>query len=118
MHILTLKISQRFVSLNYRDIMLSRDYILSSIKAGKSDLRNLGIQEIGLFGSYSRGDASEDSDIDLLIEFAPEKESFDNYMAVYDYFESLFKDQKIELITKNSLSPYIGPYILNEVIYA
>lgn len=110
--------TQRFVSLNYRDIMLSRDYILSSIKACKSDLRNLGIQEIGLFGSYSRGDASEDSDIDLLIEFSPEEESFDNYMAVYDYFESLFKDQKIELITKNSLSPYIGPYILNEVIYA
>ena len=79
---------------------------------------NLGVHEIGLFGSFSRGEASEDSDIDLLIEFDPEKDSFDNFMAVYDYFEILFKDHKIELVPKNSLSPYIGPYILNEVIYA
>lgn len=98
--------------------MLSRDYILSAIKARKSELQNFGIQEIGLFGSYGRGEASEDSDIDLLIEFDPDKESFDNFMAAYDYFESLFKDQKIEMVTKNSLSPYIGPYILKEVIYA
>ncbi len=98
--------------------MLSRDYILSTIKAKKPELKNFGIQEIGLFGSYSRGEASEDSDIDILIEFDPEMESFDNFMAAYDYFESLFQDKKVEMVTKNSLSPFIGPYILKEVIYA
>ena len=71
-----------------------------------------------MFGSYSRGEASEESDIDILIEFDPDKETFDNFMAVYDYFETLFKGQKIEVVTKNSLSPYIGPYILKEVVYA
>lgn len=98
--------------------MLSKDYILSIIRARKTDLKNFGILEIGLFGSYCRGEASENSDIDLLIEFDSDKESFDNLMAVYDYFEELFKDQKIEVVTKSSLSPYIGPYILNEVVYA
>ncbi len=38
-------------------------------------------------------------------------------MAVYDLFEKIFKDEKIEVVTKNALSPYIGPRILNEVQY-
>ncbi len=57
------------------------------------------------------------SDIDLFIDFDPEMENFDNYMAVYDIFEKLFKDEKVEVITKNGLSQYIGPKILKEVQY-
>jgi predicted nucleotidyltransferase len=52
-----------------------------------------------------------------LIDFEAEKENFDNYMAVYDLFEKLFKNEKIEVVTINGLSPYIGPAILNEVQY-
>jgi len=83
-----------------------------------SEMAEFGISKIGLFGSYVRGEVSEDSDIDILIEFTPEKENFDNFMAAYDYFEEIFKNEKVDLVTKNSLSPYIGPAILNEVIYA
>jgi predicted nucleotidyltransferase len=53
----------------------------------------------------------------ILIDFKPEKESFDNYMAVCDLFEKLFNNEKVEIVTKNGLSPYIGPGILKEVIY-
>ena len=98
--------------------MTSREYILNTIRSHKSELAKLGISNIGLFGSYVRGDVSEDSDIDILIEFIAEKESFDNFMAAYDYFEEIFMNEKVDLVTKKSLSPYIGPAILNEVIYA
>ena len=98
--------------------MTSREYILNAIRSHKSELEKFGISHIGLFGSYARGEVSEDSDIDILIEFTPEKESFDNFMAAYDYFEEIFKNEKVELVTKKSLSPYIGPAILNEVVYA
>jgi uncharacterized protein len=64
-----------------------------------------------------RNEQSDTSDIDLLIDFDPEKENFDNYMAVYDIFESLFKDEKVEVVTKNGLSKYIGSKILKEVMY-
>jgi len=77
----------------------------------------LGVQNIGLFGSYLRNDQSANSDIDLLIDFEPEKENFDNYMAVYDMFERIFRNEKIEVVTKNGLSKYIGPKILNDVMY-
>lgn len=83
----------------------------------KPQLSMFGVNQIGLFGSYSRNEQSEKSDIDLLIDFVSGKESFDNYMAVYDLFEDIFKNEKVEVVTKNSLSPYIGPEILKEVLY-
>ena len=76
-----------------------------------------GILKVGLFGSYVRGDESEKSDIDLLIDYDPDHENFDNYMAVCDILEQLFRNEKLEIVTKNGLSPYIGPKILKEVQY-
>jgi hypothetical protein len=52
-----------------------------------------------------------------LIDFDPEKENFDNYMALCDYLDSLFQNEKLEIVTKNGLSPHIGPAILKEVQY-
>jgi uncharacterized protein len=97
--------------------MTTKEAILLKIKANKLKLSRFGIKNIGLFGSYARGEQSAESDIDILIEFEPEKENYDNLIAVYDFFERLFKKEKIEIVTKNGLSPYIGPRILNEVIY-
>lgn len=99
-------------------IMITKDYILKTIKTHKPELIKLGVRQIGLFGSYSREKHSSTSDIDILIDFEPGKESFDNYMAVYDLIEELFKNHKVEVVTSNGLSPYIGRKILKEVIYA
>ncbi|MFN8257174.1 MAG: nucleotidyltransferase family protein [Bacteroidales bacterium] len=97
--------------------MTTKEYIIGTIRTHKTELSKFGIQNIGLFGSYARNEQSKISDIDILIDFDADMESFDNYMAVYDYFERLFKNEKVEIITKNGLSPYIGPRILKEVIY-
>ena len=97
--------------------MTTKNYIISTIRSHKSDIAKFGIQNIGLFGSYARDEQSKDSDIDILIDFEPDNENFDNLMAAYDYLEKLFGKERIEIVTKNSLSPYIGPAILNEVLY-
>lgn len=97
--------------------MTTKDDILKKLNANMHMLSKLGIRNVGLFGSYIRNEQSNDSDIDLLIDFEPEKENFDNFMAVYDLLESIFKNEKIEVVTKNGLSPYFGPNILNEVKY-
>ncbi|NOY50337.1 MAG: nucleotidyltransferase family protein [Chlorobi bacterium] len=98
--------------------MTTKEFILTELQQQKSELLNLGIVRIGLFGSYVREEQSENSDIDILIDFEPEKENFDNLMSVYDLLEKLFKNEKIEIVTKNGLSPYIGSQILKEVMYA
>lgn len=97
--------------------MTTKENILNTLRSHKQEFSDLGIKNIGLFGSYLRNEQSTNSDIDLLIDFEPEKENFDNYMAVYDMFENIFKNEKIEVVTKNGLSNYIGPKILKEVMY-
>jgi predicted nucleotidyltransferase len=106
-----------FVSLIKRLKMTTKENILHQLKLRRPELSKFGISAIGLFGSYVRNEQSEKSDIDLLVDFKPDQENFDNYMAIYDMFEEVFKNEKIEMVTKNGLSPYIGPKILNEVIY-
>lgn len=98
--------------------MTTRENILAKIKMHMPELLKLGIRNVGLFGSYLRNEQSMESDIDILIDFEPDKENFDNLMAVHELFKKLFKNEKIEIITKNGLSPHIGPKILNEVLYA
>jgi uncharacterized protein len=97
--------------------MITRKYILSKLKSRKKEISRHGIKAIGLFGSYARNEHSDNSDIDILIDFETDQENFDNYMAVYDIIEELFKNKRVEIVTKNGLSPYIGPKILNEVKY-
>lgn len=97
--------------------MTTKEYILTTIRENKKELLRYGILKVGLFGSYVRGDESEKSDIDLLIDFDPAHENFDNYMAVCNILEQLFSNEKLEIVTKNGLSPYIGPKILKEVQY-
>jgi predicted nucleotidyltransferase len=81
-------------------------------------LTSFGVNKIGLFGSYVRNEQQSQSDIDFLVDFEPEKETFDNFMNLYNYLEKLFVNEKIEIVTINGLSPYIGKHILNEVSYA
>lgn len=97
--------------------MTSKENIISTIQMHKETLEKMGIQRLGIFGSYVRNSQSQSSDIDILIDFYPDQETFNNYMAICDYLESLFKNEKVDIVTKNGLSPYIGPNILEEVIY-
>ncbi len=97
--------------------MTNKDYILTTLRLNKPKFEKLGVKNVGLFGSYLHNEQSKDSDIDLLLDFEPDKENFDNYMDACDLFEQLFNNEKVEIVTRNGLSPYIGPKILSEVVY-
>ena len=97
--------------------MLKKEEILNILHKQKPLLTRFGVNSIGLFGSYVKELQHKDSDIDLLIDFLPEQETFDNLMNVYDILEKVFKNYKIEIVTKNGLSKYIGSYILKETEY-
>jgi len=87
------------------------------MRTHKPNFESFGVNKIGLFGSYVRNEQHPQSDIDILVDFDPEKETFDNFMNLYNYLEELFNSEKIEVVTINGLSPYIGKYILKEVHY-
>ncbi len=96
---------------------LDNNSILQVLASNKQQLNSFGVKEIGLFGSFVRSEQSENSDIDLLVDLQPEKKTFRNFMQLSYYLEELL-GRKVELVTKQSLSPYIGPHILNTVQYA
>jgi len=80
------------------------------------DIKKLGVKRLGLFGSYVRDSQNPQSDIDILVEFEDGKKTFDNFMHLAFLLEEVLH-QPVELVTKESLSPYIGPRILKEVEY-
>ena len=96
---------------------LRKDIILQKLTASKQELFEFGVEQIGLFGSYLTNKATPESDIDLLVEITPSYKTFRNFLALNYYLEDLF-GRKVELVTKQSLSPYIGPHILKTVEYA
>lgn len=96
---------------------MKKQTILKKLSAQKINLVQYGVSQLGIFGSSVRNEQTPSSDIDILIDFHPEKETFQNYMAVCDMLEDLFKRHKIDIVTVKGLSPYIGQQILNEVEY-
>jgi predicted nucleotidyltransferase len=72
---------------------------------------------MGLFGSFVRGEQSPNSDIDLLVEFEPGRKTFDAFVELSHFLEQTLQHE-VELVTVESLSPYLGPHILKEVEYA
>ena len=97
--------------------MLTKSKILQILQEKKELLAQYGVKHIGLFGSYSKNLQQQNSDIDILIDFYSEQETFDNLMAINDILENIFKNYKVEIVTKNGLSKYIGSHILKETQY-
>ena len=97
--------------------MLTKETVKHRLRQNKSKLTSLGINFIGLFGSYAREEQREDSDIDIFISFKEGHETFNNFMDLSYLLEDIFKGVKVEIVTQNGLSAYIGPKILKEVEY-
>jgi predicted nucleotidyltransferase len=91
--------------------------ILEILHQNRVVLKELGVISIGLFGSFVRGEQHPNSDIDLLVEFAVGKKTFDAFMKLVFFLEKILQ-RRVEVVTVESLSPYLGPHILKEVEYA
>ncbi len=86
------------------------------IKKHKPELENkFKVKEIGVFGSYIRGEQKKTSDLDLLVEFKKAPGLFE-FMDLEDYLKALL-GIKVDLVTRKALKPRIGEYILKEVVY-
>jgi len=96
---------------------MNRSLIILTLSQHQALLQAHGIERIGLFGSFVRGEQTDSSDIDLLVHFSKGKKSLHNLVSLGDQLERLF-GRNVELVTTESLSKYIGPHILNEVQYA
>ncbi len=88
--------------------------IFQKISENQDEIKSYGVKKLGIFGSVVRGDATEDSDLDFLVQL--ENETFDAYMGLIIYFEDLFK-RKIDLVIQHTIKERLKDRILQEVIY-
>jgi len=96
----------------------SLDEIKKIIKGCEEELKEkYRIKEIGIFGSYLRGEAEESSDVDILVEFLPGAEvSLLDFVELENHLSDLL-GVKVDLVEKSALKPRLGREILNEVVY-
>lgn len=95
----------------------NKEELFSALRQHQSRLKQFGVKRCGVFGSFARGMQSDQSDVDILVEFESGKKSFDNFMGLAFFLEETI-GRRVELVTPEALSPYIGPHILREVEYA
>jgi predicted nucleotidyltransferase len=72
--------------------------------------------EIGIFGSYVRGEETLTSDIDILVDFEQEGKTFDNYIELKYFLEELL-GIKVDLVMKGALKQELRDIILKETVY-
>ena len=96
---------------------VNRDQALQILNDIFPQLQTYGVRDVALFGSVARNDAGNSSDIDILIDFEPEAESFDNLMNVADLLDRRF-DSPVDLVTVNGLSPYLAASVQAEAVHA
>jgi predicted nucleotidyltransferase len=86
------------------------------LKEHKEELkRRYKIREIGIFGSWVRGEERKGSDVDILVEFERPVDFF-LFLELEEYISRLI-GRKVDLVSKKALKPVIGKYILEEVVY-
>jgi uncharacterized protein len=87
------------------------------IAANKSAVKErFHVIDIGVFGSYARGEQTDSSDIDILVQFERGYKDLFNFIRLQGYFEELF-GKKVDLVTKEGIKPALKDSIFNEVQY-
>jgi len=95
---------------------LDKSQILSLLQTHRDEVASYGVTTIGLFGSYVRNEQKRTSDVDILVDFQKDKKTFRNYINLVYYLEDML-GKPVEVVTNDSLSPYIGHYIKEEAEY-
>jgi uncharacterized protein len=85
------------------------------LKAHQADLNQRGVKSLAVFGSVARGDATESSDLDVLVEFDRPVGLFEFIRLKY-YLEEL-TGQRVDLVTPDALRPALREAILGEAVY-
>ena len=96
---------------------MKKSSVIRRLHSLKGPLSTSGVSQLGLFGSTVREENTAKSDIDILLDFKAGQETYPNFLVACQILEDNFKRNKLDVVTRKGLSPYIGKTILNEVEY-
>ena len=94
---------------------MKRDEVISRLQQHEADLKKLGVEGLYLFGSTSRGEASDDSDVDLFFDYQKGKLGLFELMDVKAYAASIL-DRPTDIMTRDSLHKMLRPQIESSAV--
>ena len=92
------------------DLPREREDVISRLQRHEADLRRLGVEQLYLFGSTARGEAGDDSDVDLFFDYQKGRLGLFERMDVKDYAAGLL-GRKTDIMTRDSLHKMLRPEI-------
>jgi uncharacterized protein len=97
---------------------MDRQAIINRLKDNEAALRARGVTHAALIGSRARGDATEGSDTDIMIEIDPAAQvGVYEYVGIKEYIANLF-DGAVDAIDREGLKPRVQPTVTADAIYA
>jgi uncharacterized protein len=96
---------------------MDKNRIISTLLANRAELERQGVLHAALFGSMARGDATAESDIDIMIDLDPAHGmGVFEYVGLKEYIAGLF-DIRVDVVNRNGLKPYVKPSVLADAIH-
>ena len=94
---------------------MNRDEVLDMLRTHKPTLvERFGVTELALFGSFARDQATDGSDVDILVRFDGPATSR-SYFGVQFYIEDLL-GRRVDLVTDKALRSELRPYVEQEAL--
>jgi predicted nucleotidyltransferase len=97
---------------------MTRDQVIATLRNHQQELRQRGVLHAALFGSVARNEAKPGSDIDILIEIAPDAPvGVFEYVGITQYLADLFPDP-VDVANRERLKALVRPGAERDAVYA
>ncbi|HJJ69712.1 MAG TPA: nucleotidyltransferase family protein [Methanocorpusculum sp.] len=94
-----------------------RNEVLEKLEVHLPEIRErFGIVTLGIFGSVSRGEDTENSDVDVLYLFEEGRGDLFEFIAFHEYLEELF-GRKVDLVSVEYIDRHLKPYIQADALF-
>jgi hypothetical protein len=100
------------------DKRMTRQEVLNILNAHREEWRSFGVKSLAVFGSFARDEATDDSDVDILVDYEPEADpGLFEFINLQDHLTRLL-GRRVDLATPEALRKEMKPSILREAVYA
>ena len=76
--------------------------VISILKRNMEEIKRFGVKRIGIFGSFARDEANEESDIDFVVEFEEDRGGMKDFIGLIDFLENLFS-RDVDVLTSGGV---------------
>ncbi len=96
-------------------LTMRREEAIAALRGYLPEIRReFGVRRIALFGSTARGEAEEDSDLDILVDFEKDP-TFLSFMGLKAFLEDHL-GRRVDLVTPDALKPRMRPIVEREAV--